>query len=166
MFAVASCEPRWQWDAGRAFACTRRRAAPSFGIVSDFVLGPVRETFRAIAVTVVPEAAALDDAAWADAERLIENALAHRPEAMRRQLVTLIRAIELLPLARFGRRFTALDAARRTRVLIALQNAPLLLLRRGLWGLRTLVMLGYYARPAARDLSGYRADPRGWEARA
>jgi hypothetical protein len=133
--------------------------------VSELVLPSVRAPFRAIATTVVPEAAALDDAAWAEAERLIENTLAGRPAAIRRQLAMLIRAIDILPVLRYGRRFTALDAARRTRVLVAFQDSPLLLLRRGLWGIRTLVMLGYYARPAARAAVGYRADARGWEAR-
>ncbi|HUO52903.1 MAG TPA: gluconate 2-dehydrogenase subunit 3 family protein [Gemmatimonadaceae bacterium] len=133
--------------------------------MSELVLPPVRAAFRAIATTVVPEAAALDENGWAEAEALVERTLAARPAAIRRQLQMLIRAIDLLPLLRYGRRFTALDAARRTRVLLAFQDSPLLLLRRGLWGIRTLVMLGYYARPAARAAVGYRADPRGWEAR-
>ena len=131
----------------------------------DAVLAPVRDIFRAIATTVVPEAAAFDAAAWSEAERLIENALDVRPAGVRRQIQLFIRVIEWLPVVRFGRRFTALDAARRTRVLQALQSSPLLLLRRGLWGLRTLAFIGYYARPAARAAIGYRADARGWEAR-
>jgi hypothetical protein len=133
--------------------------------MADLVLAPVRDIFRAIAITVVPEAAQLDAAAWSDAELLIEDALAERPAGVRRQIQMFIRAIEWLPLARFGRRFRALDADRRTRVLHALQSSPVLLLRRGFWGLRTLVYIGYYARPAARAAIGYRADARGWEAR-
>ena len=129
------------------------------------VLAPVREVFRAIANTVVPEAAQLDAGAWKEAERLIENALEVRPPSVRRQIRMFIRIIEWIPLARFGHRFTALDAERRTRLLLSLQSSPLLLLRRGLWGLRTLAFIGYYARPAARAAIGYRADARGWEAR-
>jgi hypothetical protein len=129
------------------------------------VLGPVRETFRAIAATVVPEAAALDEDGWAEVERLVESTLAPRPAGIRRQLRLFIRAIDLLPLARYGRRFRSLDAERRTRVLASLQSSPLLLLRRGFWGLRTLAFLGYYARPEARAEIGYRASPRGWEVR-
>ena len=136
-----------------------------FARMSEPVLAPVREVFRAIANTVVPEAAQLDAGAWSEAERLIESALAVRPPGVRRQIQMFIRIVEWVPLARFGRRFTALDAERRTRVLLALQSSPLLLLRRGLWGLRTLAFIGYYARPAARAAIGYRADARGWEAR-
>jgi hypothetical protein len=66
---------------------------------------------------------------------------------------------------RYGRRFTALDAARRERFLDQLQNAPVLLVRRGIWGLRTLLLMGYYGRAAGGRVIGYRADPRGWKAR-
>jgi len=67
--------------------------------------------------------------------------------------------------ARFGRPFTSLEPSRRGSFLGAVQDAPWLLVRRGFWGLRTLVFLGYYGRPAAGAEIGYRAHPRGWEAR-
>jgi hypothetical protein len=129
------------------------------------LLAPVRDTFRAVAVTVVPEASSLDEKAWADAEALVERTLARRPAGMQRQLVVFLRAIEQLPRLRWGRAFTALDPEKRLRFLSALEHAPLLLLRRGFWGLRTLVFLGYYARPEAAVEIGYGADARGWEAR-
>ena len=133
--------------------------------MSEPVFPPVRPAFRAIASTVVPEAADLDEEAWEDAEDAIEWTIATRPLKLRRQLRLLVRVIELLPLLRYGRRFTALDAEQRTRFLEGLQDSPLLLLRRGVWGLRTLVMLGYYSRPIAAAQIGYRARPLGWEAR-
>lgn len=129
------------------------------------VLAPVRHVFRAIATTVVPEARALDEADWQELERIAEDALGQRPPAMQRQLATFVRLIELLPVPRYGRRFSSLDDARRTRVLHALENAPILLVRRGFWGLRTLIFMGYYARPSAQAAIGYRATARGWEAR-
>ena len=122
--------------------------------------------FRAVLTTVVPDAAALDAAAWAEIDATISGQLAQRPPALRRQLGALLALVQWLPFVRYGRPFTALDTARRTRVLAALERAPLLLLRRGIWGVRTLALLGYYARPAAAQEIGYRADPRGWEARA
>lgn len=125
----------------------------------------MRDTFRAIAVTVVPDASALDEAGWNDLDALVEKTLARRPPAMRRQLVLFVRAIEHLPRLRWGRPFADLSPDERTRFLSGLEHAPLLLLRRGFWGLRTLVFLGYYARPEAAAAIGYRADARGWEAR-
>src|SRR5512140_1529543 len=129
------------------------------------LLAPVRDTFRAVAVTVVPDASALDEAGWSALDALVDKTLARRPASMQRQLVLFVRAIEHLPRLRWGRPFSRLSPGERTRFLSGLEHAPLLLLRRGFWGLRTLVFLGYYARPEAAAAIGYRADSRGWEAR-
>ena len=129
------------------------------------MLSSVRPVLRAIGATVVPEADRLDEAEWTALERIVADALAPRPARLRRQLLLFVRLVEWLPLLRYGRRFTQLDAARRTRVLEILQDAPLLPLRRGCWGLRTLLLMGYYGRPEAVRAIGYAADPRGWEAR-
>ncbi len=133
--------------------------------MADAVLAPVRGIFRALTATCVPEASALDERGWIAAEAIVEQALAERPPQVRRQLGVLIRLLEVLPALRWGRRFTRLDAATRLGFLEALQRSPLLLLRRGVWGIRTLAFMGYYARPEAAGTIGYRADARGWEAR-
>ncbi|HET9984337.1 MAG TPA: hypothetical protein VFQ38_12145 [Longimicrobiales bacterium] len=128
-------------------------------------LAPVRPVFRAVAEAIVPESAALDEAGWRELERIVEWQLGERPPALRRQLVLFLRALNLLPLARYGRTLTSLDVARRSVILRSVQDSPALVLRRGLWGVRTLVFMGYYGRAAAAAEIGYRADPRGWEAR-
>ncbi len=129
------------------------------------MLEDFRPGFRALVQTIVPDASRLDAAGWAAVEEIIERALASRPPALRRQLRLFLHALEWLPFLYYGRRFTALDPVRRSRFLQRIQDAPLLLVRRGVWGLRTLILLGYYGRPAAAAEIGYRADPRGWEAR-
>ena len=133
--------------------------------MSQPVLPAVRPVFRALGTTFVPEMAGLDERGWAEAEAIAETFLATRSERVRRQVALLVRVIQLLPILRWGRPFTALSAERRARYLAALQDAPLLLLRRGIWGLRTIAFMGYYARPEAAAAIGYRADSRGWEAR-
>lgn len=120
---------------------------------------------RAVVTTVVPDAATLDAAAWTEIDAIISGQLAQLPPALRRQLGALLGMLQWLPVLRYGRPFTTLDPANRARVLAALARAPLLLLRRGIWGLRTLALLGYYARPAAAAEIRYRGDPRGWAAR-
>ena len=129
------------------------------------VLASVRSIVHAIGVTVVPEATRLDDAEWSAIEETVAGALATRPTALQRQFLLFLRLVEWLPALRYGRRFTRLDPARRARFLTGLQDAPLLLVRRGAWGLRTLFLMGYYGRRAAAREIGYRADPRGWDAR-
>lgn len=124
-----------------------------------------RATFRAFAATVVPEMAAFDDAAWSDVERTVAHALSQRPAAMRRQLVLFLRVIENLPRLRYGRAFSALEPPQRASVLHRLELAPLKLLRRGVWGLRTLVLMGCYTRAEIMDGIGYRAHAAGWAAR-
>ena len=127
--------------------------------------GPVRESFRAIATSIVPEAERLDEDGWMELESIVERGLGSRPESMRKQLRIFVRALNVLPLFRFGKTFRALDRTQRTKFLLGIQDAPLLLIRRGFWGLRTLVFMGYYSREAARAEIGYRADSRGWGAR-
>jgi hypothetical protein len=127
--------------------------------------GPVRDSFRALATTIVPEAVRLDATEWTELEEIVERGLASRPAAIRRQLRLFVKILEFLPLFRFGRRFRSLDPERRTRFLLSIQDAPLLLLRRGFWGIRTLVFMGYYSRPAARAEVGYRATSEGWAVR-
>ena len=129
------------------------------------VLAPIRGAFRALSTTFVPESSSLDERGWGEAEAIVETFLASRPEVVRRQVVLLIRLLDVLPVLRWGRRFRTLDAARRTRFLAALQDAPLLLARRGIWGLRTIAFMGYYGRAEAAAAIGYRADRRGWGAR-
>jgi len=133
--------------------------------VTSLLLLPVRTQFRALAQSFVPEAAELGERGWAEAEAIVERFLATRPAPVRRQVTLLLRLLDLLSLVRHGRRVASLDAARRLRFLESLQDAPILLLRRGIWGVRTLAFMGYYGRPQAAALIGYRADARGWEAR-
>ena len=119
--------------------------------------------FRAIATTVVPEAQQLGEADWREVHGIIDQALS-RPAAIRRQLAMLLRVITVYALVRCGRGLSSLTPERRYRVLHQLERSPLSLLRKGVWGLRTLILMGYYARPAAAAAIGYGAQLRGWSA--
>ncbi|HLY16032.1 MAG TPA: gluconate 2-dehydrogenase subunit 3 family protein [Bryobacteraceae bacterium] len=119
---------------------------------------------RALFATIVPESSALDAAGWCDVEQVVAALLRDRPESLKRQLRIFLRAIQWLPVARYGRPFTRLSPAHRTRVLAHLQNHRIQKVRVGFWGLRTIVLAGYYGRPAAARAIGYTASPRGWGA--
>jgi hypothetical protein len=129
------------------------------------VLAASRPTFRAVAETVVPGGDRLDEQSWREVESIVERALAARPEKMRRQLATFVRLIGWLPLLRWGRTFRSLDSARRVRFLTGIERSRVLLVRRGFWGLRTLIFMGVYGRRAAAAEIGYRASKDGWDAR-
>ena len=129
------------------------------------VLAPVRGSFRAIGRAVAPSAAELDEAAWLRGEDIVDEALRDRPAGVRRQLVLFVRVLGVLSWLRYGRPLARLDPSRAQRLLGALERSPLLLLRRGVWGIRTLAFMGYYGQDEARRAIGYAAHPAGWEAR-
>ena len=120
--------------------------------------------FRALAAGFVPETAHATDAQWVVLEGTIGRTLTARPVALQRQIALFVRVLDVAARLRFGRGLGALDATRRTALLEWFAGSPLLLFRRGIWGLRTLVMMGWYTQPGVIAALGYRADARGWEA--
>jgi len=128
-------------------------------------LSAVRQPFRALAVAFVPEIAWCTPTQRDELERIVSGALAARPAALRRQVQLFILLLDGLSLARYGRRLAHLDLPRRTALLEGLARSPRLLLRRGIWGLRTLVMMGWYGQGDVQEQLGYRASAAGWEAR-
>jgi len=126
---------------------------------------PLREALRPLAVTFVPEIAGATEAEWSELERRITQALASRPAAVRRQLGLFVRVLQAAARIRYRTGLAALDPGRRTALLEGFAGSSVLLFRRGIWGLRTLVMLGWYTQPFVVGALGYRASPAGWEAR-
>ena len=118
--------------------------------------------FRAVVVTIVPESETLGEEGWQDLKRVIQGLLRSRPESVKR-LHIFLQAIQWLPVMRYGRPFTRLSREIRMRVLTHLQNNRILNIRVGFWGLRTLVMAGYYGRSEAAREIGYAASVQGWE---
>ena len=129
------------------------------------VLEPVRPIFRAVAQSVVPELQVIGPEQWGEIEGEIERALAERPGVVRRQLASFLHLLDWWSRLRHGRRLTKLDPVKRTAFLLALERHPLPVIRRGIWGLRTLVFLGYYTRADVAAFIGYRAHPDGWSVR-
>jgi len=125
-------------------------------------LAPVDAAFRAIATTFVPELAAAGPAEWSALGRTIDSALESRPAALTGQLVAFIRALDLVSRLRYWRSLPALPPDRRLRLLRSFERSPVLAFRRGVWGLRTLVFMGYYTQPSVIESLGYQATPAGW----
>ena len=125
-----------------------------------------RPAIRVIARVVVPEAASLDDSGWASFERLLERAVSARPAGVVRQLRAFLRILGFIARVRHGRGLADLTPREAGGLLERLASSRLLLLRRGVWGLRTLMLLGYYADDVRARALGYRASPAGWSARA
>jgi hypothetical protein len=126
---------------------------------------PLSASLRALASSFIPEIDDASAAEWAALESAIERALAARPETMRRQLGLFVRLLDATARLRYRASLRTLDAARRTSLLEAFARSPVLRFRRGIWGLRTLIMLGWYTQPTVVAALGYRADKAGWDAR-
>jgi hypothetical protein len=122
--------------------------------------------FRAFAQCFIPETARATETEWLAVEDVVRHALAARPRKVRRQIALFVRLIDLAARARYRRGFAGLDQGRATAMLEGLAASRTLLFRRGVWGLRTLVMMGWYTNPSVVASLGYRASPQGWEARA
>jgi len=98
---------------------------------------------RAAAEAIVPAARDLDGEGWKAFDRVVERELGERPKRVRRRFTTFLRLLDLLPIARFGLPFRALDPVRRLDVLSSLHDSDVPLMREGVIGLRTIVFMGY-----------------------
>jgi hypothetical protein len=126
-----------------------------------FLIGKRRQFFLAIAARIVPETAALDEGARERGLLLIEDLLASRPARMRRELAMFLLLVRWLPAWRHGRPLDWLAPADQDMALAWFQNAPVALVRKGFWGVKTLVFLGYYGRPEIGETIGYRPTTNG-----
>jgi hypothetical protein len=124
-----------------------------------------RSRFRAVAEAVLPPTRGYGQAEWAAAEEVVASALADRPSRVRRQLSLFLRLLDAVSLVRTGRTVGGLPPDRRARLLLRLERSRILAVRRGVWGVRTLALMGHYVRDPAREAVGYRAHPDGWRAR-
>ncbi len=124
----------------------------------------VEREFRALAETFVPDLADAGDDDWTRLMETVGIALRQRPRSIVRQLVLLVRALDWMAVFTAGRRLTALGPDQRGRLLERWQDSKWLMMRRGVWGLRTVVFMGYYTRPDVQARLGYRAHPDGWSA--
>ena len=98
------------------------------------LLAPVRGPFRALAASIVPEAATLDEAGWQEAEGIVSGALAMRPEAMVRQLLLFIRLANWLALLSVRTALHSLGACRTQGSPHQARECPLALDQAGLLG--------------------------------
>lgn len=113
------------------------------------------EVLQVVAACIVPGVGGLDRAQRGLVFAIIDQALMDRPAAVRRQLAVFLAVLRWSPVVRFGTGFDRLSPERRERVLACFQRCPVGLLRKGFWGLKVLVFMGYYGRPGAWDEIGY-----------
>jgi len=109
----------------------------------------------------VPESAHLSRAEHDEMLAIVDQALADRPAGMQRQFSLFLRVLRWAPVARYGRPLDRLSPEQQDSVLRWFQDFPVQIIRSGFWGVRTLVMMGYYARPEVGSAIGYRPSADG-----
>jgi hypothetical protein len=108
-----------------------------------------------LAARIVPESAELDAAGAARFFGIIDDALQNRGPAVRRQFGVFLGLLRWAPLFRYGAPFEKLRPERQDAVLRWFEDCPAGLPRKGFWGLKTMVFMGYYGQPETNGLVGY-----------
>jgi hypothetical protein len=107
-------------------------------------------TFRAAAECIIPAEPGSEGGGCEQVLLVADRMLAARAHADQRKVAAFLRALELLPVVRYGRRFSALRADQRARVLAFLGSTRLHpLLRVGTFGVKTYALMGYYGSDLA-----------------
>jgi hypothetical protein len=113
------------------------------------------EFLGVLAARIVPETTDLDAAGQQRFLAIIDEALQGRPASVRRQFATFLGVLKWVPAFRFGRPFDSLQSQRQDAVLHWFEDCPVGLLRKGFWGLKAMVFMGYYGQPETNVLVGY-----------
>jgi len=113
------------------------------------------EFLQVLASRIVPETKELDDDGRKRFFDIVDGALLDRPEQVRRQFAIFLGLIRSAPLIRYGKTFEKLSSDRQDAVLRWFEDFPVGLLRKGFWGLKAMVFMGYYGQPETNELIGY-----------
>jgi len=111
------------------------------------VLGSGQQRFLlCLAARIVPESAGAPPQVTEPLLAAVDEELRPRPRLQQLEFKLLLFAIRWMTVPFTLHRFERLPGERQDRWLGLLENAPLTLLRVGIWGLKTLVFLGYYTQ--------------------
>ncbi|MBK8725804.1 MAG: hypothetical protein IPL96_07030 [Holophagaceae bacterium] len=136
------------------------------GDAAPRILRPQAARLRPVLAALIPATAALDVVGVERVLARVDARLAQEEPRLQRQLKLFIRVLWWLPFLGTLRTFGGLPPERREAFLRKVQDGPVPKLRVGLWGLRTLLFLGWYGDPEVQQQLGYRPNARGWEALA
>jgi hypothetical protein len=116
------------------------------------------EFLRVLAARIVPETTELDASGMSRFFGIVDGALQDRPESVRRQFATFLGVLRWAPAARFRRPFEKLLDTQQDAVLRWFEDCPVGPLRKGFWGLKAMVFMGYYGQKETNELIGYAPD--------
>jgi len=118
---------------------------------------------QTLAARIVPETTELDAVGASRFFGIIDDTLQDREPSVRRQFAIFLGVLRWAPLFRYGGPFEKLSAERQDAVLRWFEDCPVGLPRKGFWGLKAMVFMGYYGQPETNQLVGYAPDFDGRE---
>ncbi len=133
-------------------------------MIRQEVLAPLARQIQPILATFIPATAKLSLAELGPVLERVDERLADEPVALQRQLRLFVRILWWLPVFTHLRTLGGLRPEQRLKLLSWLQDCGVTKLRVGLWGLRTLLFVGWYGDPAVQARLGYRPNIAGWDA--
>jgi hypothetical protein len=86
----------------------------------------------------------------------VRRTLGARPRALQLQFALFLSVVRWLPALRYGGPIERLSPEDQDAALRWFQSAPIGLLRKGFWGLKTIVYLGYYGQPEIAARLGWK----------
>lgn len=120
------------------------------------VLSPRKTEFLlVVARRIVPAIADLPENEQAGIARVVDDALAARGKAMQVQFGLFLDTLRWASVLKKGRPLDKLPGEAQDEVLRRLEDSPVSRIRTGVWGLKTLVYMGYYGDPERAAQFGY-----------
>lgn len=116
-----------------------------------------------VAGRIVPEFAEMDEAGRARFLEIVEATLMTRSPSVRKQFGAFLNILNLSPMPTRFRSLMRLSPEAQDRMLNKFQYSSSKLLRIGLWGLKTLIFMGYYGQDAVKDRIGFTPSVQGNE---
>jgi hypothetical protein len=129
------------------------------GVDDDFsgrVLGPAQARFLLrLAERIIPESAGSPPGVRCQLVAIVDNLLGRQPAGQRFQFKLLLFALRWMTVPFTLQPLENLPPGRQDYFLRRLEGAPLTILRVGIWGLKTLVFMGYYGQEPVVAGIGY-----------
>jgi len=121
------------------------------------------EFFMAVARVIVPGTAGLDEEGTARFKSIITWGISDKAEFVRRSFMFFLFFLKWSTLPFFFRTYDRVSLKWQVRILRMLESFPVRLIRTGIWGLKTLVFMGYYGQVDVAERLGYKPSFEGNE---
>ncbi len=120
------------------------------------MLFPKKKTFfLVLAGRIVPAIGSLPPEEQDEIAAVVHEALAQRDKAVQMQFRLLLEVLRWSTMPRHGRPLDKLPGAVQDEVIRRMEDSPFPRIRTGVWGLKTLVYMGYYGDPERAQQFGY-----------